>query len=254
LEKVTIASRFAAAETTAGFDGVFQDAVPAAAKQEFLETCVNIPLEPNRSARRAGFTLFEVLLVLAILVILGAFTWPVLRGVIANEKLRNAAYQVRTAWARARIEAMNSGCAQRFTYDPLSGEYCVESSALESDDEVFSEYGTAPLGFGGSTSSEFSGESLPLPREETLPEGIHFATLEAADSIRDTIAEQLPGSFTTTRENRSRPLFFYPDGTTSTARIILGNDQGRGIVVSLRGLTGIVTVGEITALEKGVQP
>jgi Tfp pilus assembly protein FimT len=194
-----------------------------------------------RTAQCAGLTLFEVLLVLAILVIMGSFTWPILRGTISREKLRSAAYQVRTAWARARIDAMNTGRVQRFTYDPQSGVYRVESGASDSDEEFYSSEQELP-------------DQRPRIYEETLPEGVRFAALNAADDSRDTTTQQLPGGFGTTQETACRPLFFYPDGTTSTAQVTLGNTEGRGIVISMRGLTGVVNVGEITALQNGVLP
>ena len=40
------------------------------------------------------------------------------------------------------------------------------------------------------------------------------------------------------------PVFFFPDGTTSTATLILENKYQRRIELSLRGLTGVITVGD----------
>lgn len=44
----------------------------------------------------------------------------------------------------------------------------------------------------------------------------------------------------------SSPIFFYPDGTTSTAAILLKNESGRCYEIRLRGLTGTGMVTEIT--------
>ena len=43
----------------------------------------------------------------------------------------------------------------------------------------------------------------------------------------------------------SDPILFYPDGTTSTSRLRLHNEYGRWMELSIRGLTGVVTVGPI---------
>ena len=43
----------------------------------------------------------------------------------------------------------------------------------------------------------------------------------------------------------STPIFFYPDGSTSTAAILLKNDAGRCIEIRLRGLTGTSMATEI---------
>ena len=44
----------------------------------------------------------------------------------------------------------------------------------------------------------------------------------------------------------SSPIFFYPDGSTTTAAMLLKNEAGRCIEVRLRGLTGTTMVTEIT--------
>jgi hypothetical protein len=44
----------------------------------------------------------------------------------------------------------------------------------------------------------------------------------------------------------SQPIFFYPDGTTSSVRLWLRNKDGRMIELYLRGLTGVVKVGNVT--------
>jgi hypothetical protein len=44
----------------------------------------------------------------------------------------------------------------------------------------------------------------------------------------------------------STPIFFYPDGATSTAAVLLKNEAGRCIEVRLRGLTGTGTLTGIT--------
>ena len=44
----------------------------------------------------------------------------------------------------------------------------------------------------------------------------------------------------------SSPIFFYPDGSTSTAAVLLRSESGRCIEVRLRGLTGTGTLTDIT--------
>lgn len=47
----------------------------------------------------------------------------------------------------------------------------------------------------------------------------------------------------------STPIFFYPDGTTSTAALLLKSDSGRCIEVRLRSITGLATMGDIFSVE-----
>ena len=42
-----------------------------------------------------------------------------------------------------------------------------------------------------------------------------------------------------------RPLLFYPDGTSQTAKVILQNQENDAVQVTLRGLTGTTTVKKI---------
>jgi len=48
----------------------------------------------------------------------------------------------------------------------------------------------------------------------------------------------------------SWPICFYPDGTADSASVWLENEKGRRMEVRLRGLTGVVTVGSLSAAEE----
>ncbi|MBN2579942.1 MAG: prepilin-type N-terminal cleavage/methylation domain-containing protein [Pirellulales bacterium] len=212
---------------------------------------------PARSYRRSpGLTLIEVLLVLSVLVILASLSWPAIHQMFVNQGLRTAADQLRTAWLHARNDALNSGRVQRFSYNPLSSAYRVESGALECNSDEPAEQQAPALSAPGNSAfyDAGGGEYLPLVRQETLPEGIRILSLETDNSRRDTAAGQIVGGFGAGEELPSPSVFFYPDGTTSNARLVLSNQQGRSIVVSLRGLTGVITVSEITTLESGALP
>ena len=47
----------------------------------------------------------------------------------------------------------------------------------------------------------------------------------------------------------SRPILFYPDGTTSDAFVVVANENERGIQVNLRGMTGTATLSDIIDLK-----
>ena len=81
-----------------------------------------------RTDRRA-VTLIEVLLVLALLVVLASMTWPALDRPMANQRLRKAADRVRTAWTRARIDAMSTGQTILFQCTLESDQYTIQSQA-----------------------------------------------------------------------------------------------------------------------------
>ena len=86
------------------------------------------------------------------------------------------------------------------------------------------------------------------PKEGNLPEGITFyADDPALDAPAGTAAggsdEPPLGA-----QVWSDPILFCPDGTTSGARLQLKNDYDCTIELSLRGLTGTVTVGEVQSV------
>jgi hypothetical protein len=45
----------------------------------------------------------------------------------------------------------------------------------------------------------------------------------------------------------SSPVLFHPDGTTSDATVVLANDAGQTVRVTLRGLTGSSNVSDVGA-------
>jgi hypothetical protein len=63
-------------------------------------------------------------------------------------------------------------------------------------------------------------------------------------SVLDQDEGQLP-----TETIWGTPVFFFPDGTTSTVRLVLANERQRTVDVWLRGLTGTVRVGRLQTLD-----
>jgi prepilin-type N-terminal cleavage/methylation domain-containing protein len=190
---------------------------------------------------RTGFTLLELMLVLSLLVFLAAISWPSVGLPLANQALRSAADEVRTAWARARVAAMSSGYTYVFRYTPDGNRYTIECQvAPEASAEV------STLG------SDAVGESLaadvvtPAGEECRLPEQVRFAGGETVVESRSQATLAADTSVVPDAELAfSEPILFYPDGTTSTACVRLQNEYGRCIELSLRGLTGVVTVSRV---------
>jgi prepilin-type N-terminal cleavage/methylation domain-containing protein len=238
--------------------------------------------------RRRAFTLIEVLLVLALMAAVAALTWPSVLRQIKDYRLRMAADKIRTEWCLARIDAMRTGCVYTFrrsgdgnhfsrqresdngtaagapqvqsqsqslwpsqspSQSPSQGpSLSAPSSAPPQAPGAFGVSGTygAP---GGSAASGVSGNAAaPQSDEKTLPEGVEFTMMEATTDAA-TGAEALEGSQDTVPD-WSDPIFFYPDGTTSDAKLTLKNDQGRSIQMDLQGLTGAVDVGDILSADE----
>ncbi|MHC4406312.1 MAG: GspH/FimT family protein [Planctomycetota bacterium] len=188
--------------------------------------------------RRRAITLFELLLVLCLLTALTAFVWPALDRPMAEQRLRGAADTVRAALGKARVEAMSSGRPVVFLFVTNSADYSIEYRAgmelsLDSGSDAALEQQAVPYG-----------ADLVLPKHITFLAGETAAADEAATT---SLAALDPGD---PEAGYSTPILFYPDGTTSDACLMLANEHGRRVEVSLRGLTGVVTVGQTYAVEE----
>jgi prepilin-type N-terminal cleavage/methylation domain-containing protein len=186
----------------------------------------------SRRTPRRAFTLLEVILVLALLVVLAAIAWPGLQAVLSSLELRKSADRIRLEWEHARCQALSSGSTVLFRYAPDSNRYCLER---------LPEPQFAPGTGGTSGASAASATSDDQPREEVLPERITMVDCTISDDAADSSASG--GS--TAQGEWSDPVVFYPDGTTSDATLVLQNQRDQSVEVSVRGLTGVVTVGEI---------
>jgi len=194
-------------------------------------------------ARRA-FTLLEVLLTLCLLVILASMTWPALSRPLANQRLRKAADRVQMEWIRARVKAMSDGCIYLFRYVPQSDQYSLQSQ-LAPESMVGDGMGmNAGAGYAAGGSN---GAAPCEAQEHRLPEGIQFMLGDMAQDPRAQATAAAPVAPADETAAWTAPIYFYPDGTTSTAMLRLANEYGFTIDVALRGLTGIPTVGPVQA-------
>jgi type II secretion system protein H len=202
---------------------------------------------------RRAFTLLELLLVLALLAMMAAFSWPAMRGSMGGQNLRSAGDQIRTNWLRARTKAITSGEAMSFRYQPGTGRYRIEQ---RTEQQILlaaftaSSGGAGQGGGGGSSAAVQSVPPAPVPPvEDELPDGVSFAGSEVmADSratrlaAEDRVRSMGDGSW-------SEAVLFYPDGTATAAQVVLVGARGRAIAVELRSLTGDVRVGSIFSVE-----
>lgn len=180
----------------------------------------------NRRRRRRGLTLIEVLLVLSLLVVIGAIAVPLLEGSFSRAALYGSADLLRGAWAKARQAAMQSGETHVFRFEPKGSRFqIVALPALDAPENE--------LALEDPETKEPTTEFVRLSQNR-LPDGIMFVSGDIASSAQTLATLPL-----TTESAWSKPILFYPDGTTSDATLLLANDQQVAIRVTLRGLTGI---------------
>ncbi|MGL4514257.1 MAG: GspH/FimT family pseudopilin, partial [Lacipirellulaceae bacterium] len=176
----------------------------------------------SSAAPRRAFTLVEVLLVLALVVAAGAISAPLWSRSLDRTRADGAAEALRTAWSDARLEAMRRGAPLWF--QPLLGT---------SDYQLV----TLAEAHGGATPAAPGGGP---PTTSQRLDGALFRELALAP----------PGAVEPTPV---AGLAFSPDGSTQDGYAVIEAESGARRRVSLRGLTGAVTIDEVSAVEGGTQ-
>jgi len=130
---------------------------------------INLPpraacLSADDGRSRHGFTLLEMMVVLAIVGAMVAFSWPSLRRQLEDSRLRDAAKQLRLELVRTRFRAMESGTVLALRYEPLSGRYETlarqELWLLQSETSLEPSMSGAGAGGYDSGTEDFSSGSL----------------------------------------------------------------------------------------------
>jgi Tfp pilus assembly protein FimT len=193
-------------------------------------------------------TLLEVLLTLCLLVILASLTWPAVGRPMARQRLRDGAEQVRAAWVRARVEAMSTGRLHVFRV-MSEDNFAVEAQAGDDDSP-------SPTLAGDTAAAGGTGDAAQRPSRR-LPDRVRFVAGQTAnDSRTPTSAVGAVAPADTSASGNlgpglSDPVYFFADGSCSSVQIRLENEYQQTIDLSLRGLTGVVTLGEVRSAEAG---
>jgi prepilin-type N-terminal cleavage/methylation domain-containing protein len=199
--------------------------------------------QSNRATAPRGFTLVEMLIVLAVLALLSSLSWPAVRGMLGKGELREAAKQVRVALVKARLGAIESGVAQSFRYLPGSERFEVVPLPTSLDEEKR----PSPSRFRPRLS-----ENEPIPG--FLPQGVMFEENDPRVAARVSPPPQAgegPGVRGRDDANWSTPIVFFPNGRSSNARIRLAGPRGLSVEVTLRGTNGATRIGPLEQREEG---
>lgn len=180
----------------------------------------------TRKRTRTGFTLFEVLLVVAIILIATALAVPALSSMQGGYKVQGAVDSVRAAWAAARAAATEQSRPYRFAVETGGRHFRVAP-----DEESYWSGGSGP-------SDDPSGPGRIV--EGALPAGVRFVINgdPGAPPPEATAAEEKAppsGQWETA-------CVFRHDGTArEDVRIVFQVRGAAPMQLELRGLTGIAT-------------
>ncbi len=245
----------------------------------------------QHAARRPrGYTLLELMIVLAILAAIAGISWPALMRPWSRSRVQQAAQQVIGHMLEARTCAVEESRVYRLRWRPGTAELQIDApyaQAIESPAAAPITDITASSAKVEPAAPELPSTSVgvePMPRSTTIgaaplparPEvyqvsdqlenGVRFsapssvplddptADIPTADLPAEN--DKLPAVPLATADGQSavgeilpvdwsEPVWFYPDGRTSSARCTLISDDGYQVEVVLRGLTGTARLGPV---------
>lgn len=181
----------------------------------------------RQAVGRAAFTLIEVILTMGLLVMLAAILWPIAGGWREAGKLDRSADHLRAMLEGARLRAIEDGVPVRFALQPNSNVYRVEIAGQPMAAPV--EPQTDPQ----QRPEEFDEASFVGLHE--LEEGLQFVVVQQGDASQGNAGEYA--------------IIYQPDGTTTDAEFMVIDSQNIGRVFTIRGLTGVVSVGKPTNMD-----
>lgn len=190
----------------------------------------------SRPLFRRGLTLFEILLVLALLVVIAGMMMPAISNSLSHARLSSGGEIVRAAWGKARLAAMQAGETYVFRYEEGGSRYQIAQLAVLSSEDAGDLNALPPL---TEDDEEYAEADMLRFTKSRLPTDIIFLQGQVA------AVPQMAGPAIAAQGGWSQPITFYPDGTTSDAAVLVANADGETLRVTLRGLTGISRAGEI---------
>ncbi|MBR5415954.1 MAG: prepilin-type N-terminal cleavage/methylation domain-containing protein [Thermoguttaceae bacterium] len=214
--------------------------------------------------KRLGFTLMELLIVLAVIVMVAAVGTPSVVHILDRSKFRDGVLSLQAELGRTRSRAMKSGAALVFQYRSGTGEYRVfpktSSEAAFSPQDVNVVAQTLPetaLFMGGATIEPDSFQNAPQ-NDASSREGGKIGSLTSSPAEEDRSFDSTRRSLAPSDDasDWSKPILFFPNGRTSTAVIFLQSRPEPGkqtyySEISFRGMTGSARVSSISVYPPG---
>ena len=184
------------------------------------------PARPVSAAPRARARVWlEGLLVLGMLVSAVLIVRPAFDEAPVTQTLRSGAHELRSLWYRARQHAMTTGSIWQFDYQAGSGDYTVH--CVRPGDRV--------------TLSTLHANDRSTSIQGRLADNLSFVAMHA--SLRPTFARSPLDAL----EVDHQAIRFFPDGSTSTARVVLRDELDERIELRIMGINGSITVEESRA-------
>lgn len=189
---------------------------------------------------RSGFTLFELMIVLAILVAVTAMAAPPMMERIRSGRVQEAAENVREVLNAARTYAIDTGVDYHFRFE-VGGNNVVAIPA-EQNASIGNSYDS------DSETADF------LYRSRELPDSIFLRSSYGDESGSETLKVQVFGNLENAGNLASKewsmPILFRFDGSAEDKTFRVMDEQQRSCEVSVRGLTGAISTSGVFIMEE----
>ncbi len=208
-----------------------------------------------RRRGRAGYTMLELLLVLAVLAVILAVALPNVMRLFSQQKLTESAEKVRSLAASARVHSIDSGLVYQFRYEPGGRHFLVIPFEREFEGVSQNARGTGTAA-GLGRFSKASG---------TLAEGITFAaptllssagtgsaasTSSMGQKLPSNLLSGLPDASKLENISWSGPVLFQPDGSAADATFDMVDKRNQHITLKIRGITGAISLSRVGQPER----
>lgn len=179
---------------------------------------------PRAADPRHGFTLIEMLLVLAVLVALTALGIGSLVGMDDSQRLPRLADDLRGLFAGLRVRSMESGQTHQWAYKPNTSDWLVRASGQSSaaDESVVPQPG--PLRY----------DLANLLGPHRLENNVVFVPpVQGATATPLFVSDLVEAGYLV--------FEFRPDGSSDDIEVALADAEGFGITLRVNGRTGKAT-------------
>jgi prepilin-type N-terminal cleavage/methylation domain-containing protein len=225
------------------------------------------PTVDRQIGLRRGFTLLELLLVLAILAILAGLAVPTFDSMVSSRRLLQSVERLQNELLEARVQAMKTGQAQVFRATVHGNSYSI-TPWLSGDEDRDASAGATVMTAGGVVETErtqsggVAASTVDGESAKSLDSDVMFLSIDTLVDARNALEIQKSGEIApmpgtpapSVSGSLSSPLLLYPDGTSTTAQIILADIYGRRMAIQVRGITGRSTNIRLTAVDPSNLP
>lgn len=218
-------------------------------------------MKHQHQTKRRAVTLLELLLVLAMLVAIAGLAAPTFDSMVTSRRLSQSIRQLHNDLMAARVTAMRTGQAQVLRATLQTADYSITPwlGGTEAQDASVGATIVSTSGEVVETTQGGNGTvatSAPQTQNsKALSTGVTFSAVETLIDSRNAneiekSGETLPASGTSaTSSGISSPLLLYPDGSTTTAQIVLVDTKGRRMAIQVRGVTGQLSTLQLVSVD-----